>query len=86
MNQIRVMRNPLPDSATPWLVLCGLCYGGSELFGAFAAYISGPKWWAPNWRLAQDFAARHANAHEATRCTTCLHLPARQLSPEETTR
>lgn len=90
MNQIRVVRDKKPDSAKPWIVVCGHCAGHDlDMFSAFLAFVAGPKWWAPNWRLAQDFATQHAAAHEATRCPHCphcLHLPARQLAPEETRR
>lgn len=79
--KVRVMRNPVRGQR-PWLVLCELC-GGGGVGGFFAAMFgAGVKGSAETWRIAQDYAQRHALGHEATRCRTCLHIPERPL-PEE---
>lgn len=80
-NAVKVGRNRGPSRAAyPWLVTCQLCSSHTGFFGALWAKIIG---WSFEWPLAIEFAARHAAAHEATRCTSCLHLPERELSPEE---
>lgn len=80
-NAVKVGRNRGQSRAVyPWLVTCQLCSGYPGFFGALWARVIG---WSYDWQLAQEFAVRHARAHEATRCPSCLHLPERQLSPEE---
>ncbi len=80
---VRVMSNRYGRKDQPWLVTCALCAGSEEggLLGSFMALgRAGVKGYARDWRTAQDYAARHALAHEQTRCTTCLHVPAEPIN------
>lgn len=70
--RIRVERNIIDHQGNrPWVVRCDYCAGE----GSILRLLTAPKGWAPTWRVAQDYAIRHAMAHEATRCATCLHVP-----------
>lgn len=77
-------RNKYGRKDQPWLVHCSLCQGGGDFFADPFAFLR-PIGWAPTWRIAQDFAHRHAVEHEKTRCPTCLHLPAERLPQRATT-
>jgi hypothetical protein len=50
------------DPKFPWVIWC-FCGGFKPLAKA------------PDWRTAQDWAAKHAAAHEASRCDKCGRLP-----------
>lgn len=94
MNAVRVFANPVPARRAdqPWFVSCLLCLGeqpGATDPGSWLALLAAtmrPLGWARDWASAQNFAVRHALAHEALRCPTCLHVPARSLTPEEATQ
>lgn len=75
MSEVRVTRNPVKADTERWFVRCGYCKPG---FMSWFAPIA----WAADWQIAQDWAVKHALAHEATRCTTCLHVPERVLVEE----
>lgn len=79
--KIRVERHPLQSTTQPWLVRCRFCGPAtdfpSNLFGDDQGVVKG---WAKDWRMAQDWAARHAIEHEKTRCPTCLHVPEQDIS------
>lgn len=66
---VRVQRHPLRDEAHPWLVYCDVCE-----WGLFAGISFKPLGWAPSWRVAQDYAARHAARHQAAACQSCGHM------------
>lgn len=76
---VRVQRHPLSGQPLPWLVYCAVCSGARNIFETLAGPPLGG---APDWRTAQDFADRHVREHEATRCHTCLHVPAVPLRVE----
>ena len=76
---VRVMRYPFGSAPRSWLVVCTLCSGRPlDGFGGLLFALGGPgiKGAAADWQTAQDYADRHARAHEATRCPTCDHVPA----------
>jgi hypothetical protein len=79
--KVRVQRHLLKPGK--WLVTCQLCGGDLGFLAGF--FGKGIKGFANDWQTAQEYAQRHAMAHEATRCATCLHIPARPL-PEEARR
>jgi hypothetical protein len=75
----KVVRNKNRDGAVsmPWLVYCAVC-SGDDFFSALMPKLLG---WTRSWFLAYHHAREHALAHEARRCTTCLHLPTGPLPP-----
>lgn len=79
--KVRVMREPFAQRR--WLVTCQLCGGDLGFLAGF--FGNGVKGYANDWRTAQDYAQRHALAHEATRCGTCLHIPAEPINDQRTT-
>ena len=78
---VAVLRNIGADSDTrPWVVACQMCKPGlfGLNFGGAASAVSTIAW-APDWHGAQGWAVIHAAEHEATRCGTCGHLPAKTI-------